>query len=83
MKRLDFLKLFAMAPLSVSVMRLQDLNLLSTTLSVSKKMPALFLGHGSPMNAIEDNEFVQGFKNIVKEIPKPQLIICIYAQNNS
>jgi 4,5-DOPA dioxygenase extradiol len=79
MKRLDFLKLFAMAPLSVSAMRLQDLNLLSTTLSVSKKMPALFLGHGSPMNAIEDNEFVQGFKNIVKEIPKPQLIICISA----
>ena len=28
------------------------------------KMPVLFLGHGSPMNAIEENEFVNGFRNI-------------------
>jgi 4,5-DOPA dioxygenase extradiol len=43
------------------------------------RMPVLFLGHGSPMNAIEENEFVQGFRNIETEIPKPEAIICISA----
>jgi 4,5-DOPA dioxygenase extradiol len=42
-------------------------------------MPVLFLGHGSPMNAIEENEFVKGFRNSVKGIPKPAAILCISA----
>jgi 4,5-DOPA dioxygenase extradiol len=45
----------------------------------SSKMPLLFLGHGSPMNAIEENEFVQGFRKIGSEISKPSAIICISA----
>jgi len=39
----------------------------------------LFLGHGNPMNAIEENEFVQGFRNVAKEIAKPAAILCISA----
>lgn len=42
-------------------------------------MPLLFLGHGSPMNAIEENEFVQGFRDAGKDIPKPKAILCISA----
>ena len=42
-------------------------------------MPVLFLGHGSPMNAIEENEFVEGFRNIGKSIPKPEAILCVSA----
>jgi len=45
----------------------------------SHKMPVLFLGHGSPMNAIEENEFVQGFRIIAKGLPKPKAILCISA----
>lgn len=45
----------------------------------SHRMPVLFLGHGSPMNAIEENEFVQGFRLIAKELPKPEAILCISA----
>lgn len=45
----------------------------------SPKMPVLFLGHGSPMNAIEENEFVKGLRKIAKEIPTPKAIICISA----
>ena len=45
----------------------------------TEKMPVLFLGHGSPMNAIEENEFVTGFRNIGKTIPKPDAILCISA----
>ncbi len=43
------------------------------------KMPVLFLGHGSPMNAIEENEFVQGFRSISSEIATPKAIIVISA----
>jgi 4,5-DOPA dioxygenase extradiol len=43
------------------------------------KMPVLFLGHGSPMNAIEENEFVRGFRSVGKEIAKPKAILCISA----
>ncbi len=42
-------------------------------------MPVLFLGHGSPMNAIEDNEFVRGWKEAGKTLPKPQAILCVSA----
>ena len=42
-------------------------------------MPVLFLGHGSPMNAIEENEFVQGFRKVSTEITKPKAILCISA----
>jgi len=42
-------------------------------------MPVLFLGHGSPMNAIEENEFVTGFRKVGSEIPKPNAILCISA----
>jgi len=45
----------------------------------TEKMPVLFLGHGSPMNAIEENEFVTGFRIISKEIPKPDAVLCISA----
>jgi heptosyltransferase-2 len=38
-----------------------------------EEMPVLFIGHGSPMNAIEDNEFTKGWKAIAKTIAKPKL----------
>jgi 4,5-DOPA dioxygenase extradiol len=43
------------------------------------KMPVLFIGHGSPMNAIEDNEFSRGWKKIAATIPTPTAILCISA----
>ncbi|XDD46552.1 4,5-DOPA dioxygenase extradiol [Leptospira sp. WS39.C2] len=42
-------------------------------------LPSLFLGHGSPMNAIEENEFVDGLRNLTKSIPKPKAILAISA----
>lgn len=48
-------------------------------LSETEKMPALFLGHGSPMNAIEENIFVQNWRKLALEIPKPRAILVISA----
>lgn len=60
-------------------MEVKALSKLSESLSNTDKMPLLFLGHGNPMNAIEENEFVQGFRNVGKEIQKPKAILCISA----
>ena len=60
-------------------MKMNELNKITSPLNSTEKMPVLFLGHGSPMNAIEENEFVTGFRNIGKEIPRPNAILCISA----
>lgn len=79
MDRKRFLKSLALLPLIGSTMNLKDLNKMTSSMSNTDKMPLLFLGHGSPMNAIEENEFVQGFRKIGKEIEKPNAILCISA----
>ena len=58
---------------------LNDLHTYSQHLAPSSRMPVLFLGHGSPMNAIEENEFVSGFRDIAKTLPQPKAILCISA----
>jgi len=58
---------------------LNELKDFSSLFSNTERMPLLFLGHGSPMNAIEENEFVKGFRDIAKRIPKPNAILCISA----
>lgn len=58
---------------------LNDLHRISQSFSNSEKMPVLFLGHGSPMNAIEENQFVAGFREIANALPKPNAILCISA----
>jgi len=60
-------------------MNRKELSSLSETVNHTDKMSVLFLGHGSPMNAIEENEFVATFRNLGKEIIKPKAILCISA----
>lgn len=43
------------------------------------KMPVLFVGHGSPMNAIEENGFTDGWREIAGAIPHPEAILSISA----
>ncbi len=68
-----------MLPLAGSALKLEALDQLANTLPHTEKMPVMFLGHGSPMNAIEENEFVQGWRTMGKTIPKPTAILCISA----
>ena len=60
-------------------MNLKDLNKMTATMSNTEKMPVLFLGHGSPMNAIEENEFVANFRRLGNELVRPNAILCISA----
>jgi 4,5-DOPA dioxygenase extradiol len=79
MNRQQFIKLLAMSTIAAPAMKIQALGKLSEKLIKTNKMPLLFLGHGSPMNAIEENEFVRGFRNVAVSIPKPKAILCVSA----
>ncbi len=80
MKRKKFIKTLAAAlPAAYFTTHMSALHSLSKTLDNSPKMPVLFLGHGSPMNAIEENEFVKGFRTVSSQIEVPQAILCVSA----
>ncbi len=79
MDRKTFLQSLAVVPLMSSLNSLAALSHASNSFAPSEKMPVLFLGHGSPMNAIEENEFVSGFRNVAKTLPKPNAILCVSA----
>lgn len=77
MNRKDFIKAsvgaFAMTTLGT-------LKALSDQLSEQgEKTPLLFIGHGSPMNGIEHNQFSQQWEAIGREVPNPTAVICISA----
>ncbi|HPK09783.1 MAG TPA: 4,5-DOPA dioxygenase extradiol [Saprospiraceae bacterium] len=79
MNRKEFIKSLALLPILTSTMKLNELEKIAAPMRSTGKMPVLFLGHGSPMNAIEENEFVRGFRKVGKEIQKPNAILCISA----
>ena len=79
MHRKTFLKSLGIIPLTSMISNLNDLEKIANQFSPTERMPVLFLGHGSPMNAIEENQFVDGFRNVAKTIRKPKAIICISA----
>lgn len=43
------------------------------------RMPVLFVGHGSPMNAIEENKYSRAWHSITSRIPKPEAIVSFSA----
>jgi 4,5-DOPA dioxygenase extradiol len=43
------------------------------------RMPAVFLGHGSPMNALELNRFSRAWRDLGQSIPRPRAVLCISA----
>ncbi len=79
MERSKFIKLIGLSSISMSMISFNDLYSFSDSLPSTEKMPMLFIGHGNPMNAIEENSFVQGFRDTAKKLPKPTAIVCISA----
>jgi 4,5-DOPA dioxygenase extradiol len=79
MDRKRFLHLLTKVPASGFASKLDELKKITSTIPGTGLMPVLFLGHGSPMNALDDNQFVRGWKTVGKSIPKPKAILCISA----
>ena len=77
MKRRNFLKASAGVTAMATLSSLKNIG--DSLPETGQKMPVLFVGHGSPMNAIEDNEFSQKWRQIAKNIPKPVAVLCISA----
>jgi len=79
MDRKKFIQSLGLLPLAGAIMKLNEIEKLSNSFDSTSKMPVLFLGHGSPMNAIEENEFVREFRALGQSIPRPNAILCISA----
>jgi 4,5-DOPA dioxygenase extradiol len=77
LERKDFIKTLIGG---IAMASIQSLYSWSKDLRVQdEKLPALFVGHGSPMNAIEDSEFSRTWAKFGKEIPKPKAVLVISA----
>jgi len=59
--------------------RIMNLNTLGAQLPPSVRMPVLFIGHGSPMNAITDTNYSRSWSEMGKKLPAPKVILCISA----
>lgn len=79
MQRDSFLRLMGLSSIGLSISSLSSLIDFSTSLERTDKMPTLFIGHGSPMNAIEKNTFVNRIQQLHSQLPVPKAIICISA----
>ncbi len=60
-------------------MTLDEFGQITTTLQPTPRFPVLFVGHGSPMNALEDNAYTKGWAELGKSLPCPTAILSISA----
>ena len=79
MYRRNFLQSSALLSIRGIFYKMGILDRIKSDFDNTDRMPVVFVGHGSPMNAIEDNEFSLGWKNLGKTLPKPAAILCISA----
>ena len=77
MKRKDFIKVLSAGAAMATIQPFYNWS--KALKEEDQKMPILFIGHGSPMNAIEDNEFSQRWQQMGKEIPTPKAVVVVSA----
>ncbi|SHN17817.1 hypothetical protein [Chitinophaga sp. CF418] len=78
MNRKDFLAAMAVLPVGGLYMQLQELGKITRDYQRTTLMPAMFIGHGNPMNALYDNAFTRRLKEMgesVKQLPNAILVV--------
>lgn len=60
-------------------MRIQSLQDLKDRFAPSGRLPVVFLGHGSPMNVIEDTEYGRAWSELGRDLPRPKAILVVSA----
>ncbi len=79
MNRRSFIGSVILFPIIAKAMNDKEMNNIASSGDRKMRMPVLFVGHGSPMNAISENEFVQNWRSLGKSLPRPKAILCISA----
>jgi 4,5-DOPA dioxygenase extradiol len=80
MNRRDVIKALAFLPLTGTAMKLEGLKSITDTFTKTDRFPAFFIGHGNPMNAIEDNAFTRSLHEMGRSVPEtPKAILVISA----
>jgi 4,5-DOPA dioxygenase extradiol len=70
----------ATPPAAAAAGAVRDKAMVTPTVNASAaRMPVLFVGHGSPMNAIEDNRWSQGFRALGVGLARPKAVLCVSA----
>ncbi len=77
LNRLNFIKIITGGIIMSNINSFYNWS--NSLLETDQKMPVLFIGHGSPMNAIEDNEFSNRWQQMGQEIPKPRAVVVVSA----
>lgn len=80
MNRKQFIRTFSLMSTAIALSKYSmSTSFLKNLPNTGVKMPVLFVGHGNPMNAIQDNKYTQGWFHATKDIPKPKAIVCVSA----
>jgi 4,5-DOPA dioxygenase extradiol len=80
MERRKFIKGITLMPLAASAMNLHELKNITDSFGSTEKMPVFFVGHGSPMNALEDNSYTRSWSAMGKSVKeKPNAILVVSA----
>ena len=78
MKRKQFVKVIVTG--AVGMTTLSAFRSFTNSLSEQEQlMPVLFIGHGSPMNGIEDTEFSRRWTQMAREVPNPKSVLVVSA----
>lgn len=80
MHRHQFIKIITGGAIMTGIQTLSSFKSFTDTLEQQENvMPVLFIGHGSPMNGIENNPFSQQWSKMAQEIPTPKAVLVISA----
>lgn len=77
MRRKDFIKTVIVGTTAMALTPLYNWS--KELKETDVQLPVLFIGHGSPMNGIEDNEFSQKWAKLGREIPRPNAVLVVSA----
>ena len=77
MERTSVIKAVSLLPLTTHYIDISVFDLLTAKLPLTERIPIIFVGYGSPMNAVETNNFTEKWEDIGKRLPnlKPVLVV--------
>ncbi len=80
MDRKKFIQALSLIPFTAGAMKLEQLKNMTSAFTSTQKMPVFFIGHGNPMNAIEDNPFTRSLTALGKSVTQqPNAILVVSA----